>query len=65
MRRVDAHGYNHNLQVYRQAVENPSQGNITRVPMNSRQLHGLVSGQRKEELQGMLLLAWSSCDACS
>ncbi len=29
------------------AVENPSQGNIMRIPMNSRELHGLVSGGRK------------------
>ncbi|CAL5222891.1 g5320 [Coccomyxa viridis] len=47
---VDAHGYNHNLQVYKRAVENPSQGNIMRIPMNSRELHGLVSGRHKEEL---------------
>lgn len=64
MRRVDAHGYNHNLQVYKQAVENPSQGNITRVPMTSRELHGLVSGRRKEKLHGMLLLSRFSWTAC-
>jgi len=50
--RVDAHGYNHNLQVYKQAAENPSQGNITRIPMNSRELHGLVSKQDRQKLLG-------------
>ena len=55
--RVDAHGYNHNLQVYRQAVEKPSQGNIMRIPMNSRELHGLVSGGRRQELHGTLLIS--------
>ena len=55
MCRVDAHRYNHNLQVYKQALQNPSQGNITRIPMNSRELHGIISGRHKEDLHGTLL----------
>lgn len=50
---MEAHGYNHNLQVYKHAALHPSQGNITRVPMNSRELHGLVDGgHRSKELHG-------------
>lgn len=51
---MEAHGYNHNLQVYKHAVLHPSQGNISCVPMNSRELHGLVDGghHRSKELHG-------------
>ena len=51
---MEAHGYNHSLQVYKHAALHPSQGNITRVPMNSRELHGLVDGghHRSKELHG-------------
>jgi hypothetical protein len=51
---VEAHGYNHNLQVYKHAALHPSQGNITRVPMNTQELHGLVDGghHRNKELHG-------------
>ena len=59
MRRVEAHGYNHNLQVYKRALQNPGQGNITRIPMNSRELHGIVSGRHRNELHGVLLCLWS------
>lgn len=54
--RVEAHGYNHHLQVYKHAALHPSQGNITRVPMDSRELHGLVDGghHRIKELHGEL-----------
>lgn len=47
------HGYNHALQVYKQATEHPCQGNITRVPMTFKALHGLVSKSATKELRGM------------
>ncbi len=51
---MEARGCNHNLQVYSRAALCASEGNITRVPMDSRELHGLVSGghHRNKELHG-------------
>ncbi|CAK0785161.1 hypothetical protein CVIRNUC_008367 [Coccomyxa viridis] len=48
---VEARGCNHSLQVYRQATEHPCQGNITRMPMSSKTLNGLVSKHDRKELQ--------------
>ena len=49
---MEARGCNHSLQVYRQATEHPCQGNITRMPMSSKTLNGLVSKHDRKELQG-------------
>ena len=57
MRSVEARGCNHSLQVYKQATEHPRQGNITRMPMSSKTLNGLVSKHDRKELQGVVRLA--------